>query len=95
MEMPIITSSKIDRCEAITDIIESVALQQATLSHILNAEGEQLQKIVCLSDDSCQILKANASVEKTIVSITQLEQVLYAKLKLATELCEKHNQPCE
>ncbi len=42
MGMPVITPSTTTREQAITDIIESVALQQTALSHILNAEGEKL-----------------------------------------------------
>jgi len=37
-------SSSITRPQAITDIVESVALEQTALSHILNAEGEKIQK---------------------------------------------------
>ena len=40
MGMPVISSSNITRSQAITDIIQSVALEEAALSHILNAEGE-------------------------------------------------------
>ena len=39
MSMPIIKSSGIKRRDSITDIVESVALEQTALSHILNAEG--------------------------------------------------------
>ena len=49
MGMPIITPSNTTRCQAITDIIESVALEQTALSHILNAEGEKIQKVVSIS----------------------------------------------
>lgn len=44
MGMPIIRPSRATRQQSITDIIESVALEQTALSHILNAEGEKLQK---------------------------------------------------
>lgn len=55
MGMPIIQSSNATREQAITDIIESVALEQAALSHILNAEGKKIQKILepC-SDVDCR-----------------------------------------
>lgn len=43
MSMPIIEPSNTSRPQAITDIIESVALEQTALSHILNAEGEKIQ----------------------------------------------------
>lgn len=46
MGMPIINASSTSRQQAITDIIESVALEQTALSHILNAEGEKIQKVL-------------------------------------------------
>ena len=66
MGMPVISPSQTTRCQAITDIIESVALEQAAISHILNAEGEKLHE----------------SVEEMIRTITQLETALQAKLEL-------------
>ena len=42
MGVPVITPSTTTREQAITDLFESVALQQTALSHILNAEGEKL-----------------------------------------------------
>ncbi len=89
MGMPVITPSETTRCQAITDIIESVALQETALSHILNAEGEKLQKAVRLeSVGPTQLLQFNQSVEQTIRTIAQLEMVLQAKLQLFSEcLC--------
>ena len=48
MSMPVIVPSHIERCSAITDMIQSVALEQTALSHILNAEGEKNSKDDCL-----------------------------------------------
>ena len=45
MSMPIIKPSCVKRCEAVSDIIASVALQQTGLSHILNAEGEKFKPL--------------------------------------------------
>ena len=42
MGMPVITPSITTRAQAVTDIIESVALEETALSHILNAEGEKI-----------------------------------------------------
>ena len=53
------------------------------LAHILNAEGEKLQKAVEIADNICELLEINQSVNKTITKITFLEQVLYAKLELS------------
>ena len=50
MGVPVITPSTTTREQAITDIIESVALEETALSHILNAEGEKIQKMVAMPD---------------------------------------------
>ncbi len=70
------------REQAITDIIESVALEQAALSHILNAEGEKLQKIIQLSVGTNQLLAANKSVSSMVSSVSMLEMGLQSKLNL-------------
>ncbi|WP_352400810.1 hypothetical protein [Anaerotignum sp.] len=85
MGMPEFRDSGITRRQAITDIIESIALEQAALSHILNAEGEKIQKIVGLSaipDDIEIMLATNKSVKHMVNSITRLEVLLQTKLEL-------------
>lgn len=81
MGMPVITSSTTTRTQAITDIIESVALQETALSHILNAEGEKIQKMVALEDVTPEVLLAtNKSVESMVNAVSQLEMILHSKL---------------
>ena len=64
-----------------TDIIESVALQETALSHILNAEGEKIQKMVALPDVTPEVLLAtNKSVESMVNAVSRLEMILQAKL---------------
>ena len=83
--MPIITPSTTTREQAITDIIESVALEETALSHILNAEGEKLQRILSFDTISPEtVLMANRSVESTVNAIAGLETVLEGKLRLFT-----------
>ena len=100
MGMPVITPSTTTRGQAITDIIASVALEQAALSHILNAEGEKLQKVISSPNASFQqLLVINKSVQKAIESVTQLEMVLQAKLAMFGDcLCPPmcvHDKDCE
>lgn len=88
MGMPIITPGTGTRCQAITDIIESVALEQTALSHILNAEGEKIQKVVANARSGEELLAVNKSVQSMVNAITRLEMVLQAKLELFQEcLC--------
>ncbi len=83
MSMPIITPGEGTREQAITDLIESVALQETALSHIINAEGEKMQAIIAMEDvTSDQLLALNKLVEQMIGAITRLEMMLQAKLEL-------------
>lgn len=80
--MPVIVPSNVTREQAISDIIESVALEETGLSHILNAEGEKIQKIVAMATDPDQLLAVNKSVESVINAIARLEMVLQHKLDM-------------
>ena len=70
-----------------SDILGSIALQEAAIAHILNAEGEKLQKIIAISNDPCEILQTNSSVQKTILYAANLEQVLLSKLEALRSIC--------
>lgn len=89
MGMPQIEPTHIDKCQAAAAIVQSIALQEAGLAHILNAEGEKIQKVLCISGCNVQqILETNASVQETISRITDLENVLIDKLEIAADLLE-------
>ena len=78
----------VSRCQAITDIIESIAQEQAALGRILSAEADKLDKIVCICVHPHELLKANQSVERLIQSVHHLEMILQSKLGLFEEcLC--------
>ena len=81
MGMPVITPRTTTRSQAVTDIIESVALQETALSHILNAEGEKIQKVVAMSDVTPEVLMAvSKSVEAMVGAVSRLEMILQSKL---------------
>lgn len=83
MGMPVIVNSGIDREDAITDIIQSIALEETALSHILNAEGEKIQAAVAMKEVSIdELIKINSSVESMVHAVTKLEAVLQNKLSL-------------
>ncbi|MDR1736134.1 MAG: hypothetical protein LBR85_04590 [Oscillospiraceae bacterium] len=83
MSMPIITPGTGTREQAISDLIESVALQEAALSHILNAEGEKMQAILQNPGTTPdQFMRLNESVNKLVNGVTRLEMLFQSKLEL-------------
>lgn len=94
MGMPIINNSHGSRYNAVTDIIQSVALEQAALSHILNAEGEKLQYVLSNNCNSAeQILATNDSVRSMVDSVAKLEMILQYKLSLFEDCLCDHCAP--
>lgn len=69
------------KCCNYCGIVDSIAHQEAGLAHILNAEGEKLQKAVKIADNLCELLCVNKSVIETIDSVTRLELALITKLR--------------
>ena len=90
MGMPVITPGTISRGQVVGDIIESVALQESALAHVLNAESEKLMAVINSSTaTSDQILAINQSVKTVINSISRLELLLQAKLDtFSSTICE-------
>ena len=64
------------------DVLESIALVECSIAHILNAEGEKIQKVVASTDDIDKILEANNSVHKVMEKAIRLEQLLCSKLEV-------------
>ena len=83
MSMPVIKPGTVSKSQAITDLITSVGLEQTALSHILNAEGEKIQKAVnSNSPTTDEMISVNTSVESMVESITRFEIILQEKLVL-------------
>ncbi|MEG1516618.1 MAG: hypothetical protein RSD95_17150, partial [Clostridia bacterium] len=79
----IIKPGTITRGEAVGNIIESVAIEEAALAHIMNAESEKIMAVVNDSGATAEdLLAINASVKKTISAISKLEMQLQSKLDM-------------
>ncbi len=83
------------RQQAITDIFESVALEQTALSHILNAEGEKIQKAKSLGLSIDEMIRINNSVEDMVNTVSKLESVLKAKLELFKDVACCSDDCCD
>ena len=87
MGMPTITPGNRTQEQVMTDLIESIAMQERALSHIVNAESE-MQAIINMDTVSTQqLLQLNQSVEHMINAAARLETVLQAKLELSNQEC--------
>ncbi len=84
MSMPVIKApdNPISMCQAVTDLIESIALEETALSHILNAEGEKIQAALAMECvDVGKLLEVNDSVTDMVHAVANLELVLKDKLE--------------
>ena len=82
MSMPVIAMpcNPITMAQAVTDLLESIALEETALSHILNAEGEKIQKVLAQAD-FCRIVEVNESVVNMVSAVSNLELILKDKLE--------------
>lgn len=96
MSMPQIECANIDKCCAASSLLQSIALEETAISHILNAEGEKLQKAISLSCDQKDLIKINKSVEDMVDKLTSLEIVLKSKLDLIKPILDDcENKSCK
>lgn len=86
MSMPNVPDIKpeiiLNRSEVINLLLTSIALEEIGLSHIINAEGEKIQKILkehCVSLHDA--LKINTSVERMLRNIIKNQMLLQFKLE--------------
>ncbi len=69
MSMPCIECSHVDKCCAASALLQSVALEETAISHILNAEGEKLQKAISISCNEKDLLEINVGLCPTYIKI--------------------------
>lgn len=83
MGMPVIKPSDVTREQSVGDIIESIAMEENAIAHILNAESEKLNVIISQPNVTPQqLMSANKSVKNTLDSIIRMESILQSKLNL-------------
>jgi len=84
MSMPDISLELIDPRTALASVIASIALQEAAVSHVLNAEGEKIQAVVGITGTTVEELQdINRSVGGTVDNIALFEDDLQEKLRTA------------
>ena len=87
---------RIDLEDTIALLIASVALEEIGISHILNAEGEKIQKATKLACTVRELVKVNSGVNDLLYTITHKEDTLLRKLEIAEKLMEqKRRRKCD
>lgn len=90
-------------CEdAVNLILSSIALEEQSISNIINAESEKIQHVLCMSRHQCanlaEIKAINESAEKIIADASRLEMLLQMKTQNVLELkkfCCPENPCCK
>mgnify|MGYP004645063071 CR=1 FL=1 len=68
--------------QAVTDLLESIALQENALSHILCAESRKMDAALAMDGlDLCKLLEVNDSATNMVHAVANLELVLKDKLE--------------
>lgn len=90
MSMPSIEIQEIELENAINNIIASIALEEAGLAHILNAEGEKIEKALEMAEEDPsitieQLKELNDSVAALTKAAAALETAMADKLEALVE----------
>ena len=79
-EMPKVTLD-----QAVIDLMESIALQESALSHILCAETQKMKAALGMEElDLCKLLEVNDSATNMVHAVANLELVLKEKLEFVS-----------
>ncbi|MFV0274822.1 MAG: hypothetical protein ACK5HL_01090 [Bacilli bacterium] len=98
MSMPTIPENKYRPSfnETIIDLLESIALEETALSHILNAQGEKLQHAVrkskCEKISLCELEESFALANKTLVEVIMKEWLLIVKMNNISDIIRKRKK---
>ena len=80
LECPALPSVTLD--QAVVDLLESIALQESALSHILCAESQKMKKALAMDEiDLCKLLEVNDSATNMVHAVANMELALKEKLE--------------
>ncbi len=85
--------------EVVVDILQSVAVEELALAHLLNAEGEKLQEVVhkFSCDEICaKYLLSNCKCTTNFLNnVIMQEWILLNKIKSTLEVYETMEEGCK
>ncbi len=81
-----INSSDTTVIQAITDVIESIALEEVGLANVIAAEACKIEKALDLAETIDDLVKINCSVADTLEEVIKAQILLDAKLKKISKI---------
>ena len=83
LECPALPRVTLD--QAVIDLLESIALQESALSHILCAESQKMKTALAMNELAlCKLLEVNDSATNMVHAVANLELVLKDKLEFVS-----------
>lgn len=96
MSMPIVPKQpyRPDLEKTVIDLLESIALEEIALSHLLNAESEKIQTFLCKfleckKANHMELIYFNKTVNSTLTTIVMKEFLLLRKLETTLQITEE------
>jgi hypothetical protein len=78
------------KSQTVTNLIESIALQETELAHILNLEGERIQKGISLATNIDELISLDCTVKQTLTNVIKIQMLLqFALEEIASEFNKK------
>lgn len=87
-----------NRHQVINDILESIALEETAIAHVINAEGEKIQKVLDCHfpnpENFCQVLDFQKSVESLLEKLILKQNILLEKMRILKEFNHCWHRDC-
>jgi len=97
MGMPVIEGSEVTQEQALTDLLVSIALEEAALAHLVNAEAEKVQLLTgedpAVEFDVDDLINVNESVRKVVITAIKMQMLLQFKLEQVLDFKEQLEFP--
>ncbi len=81
-----ITPSDTTLVQAITDVVESIALEEVGIANVINAESCKIYKAIEIAESIDDLVEINTSVSDTLENIIKSQILLEFKLKEISKL---------
>ena len=90
MSMPVISKScnPVTMNQAVTDLLESIALEETALSHIMNAAGEEMQAAIACEGSVSRLFDVNDNIIGLLTAVGEVQCALKDKLAhITSNMC--------